>query len=60
MSARPDYYGGHVFIDTVLTLKGRGIRFVDSSNGANRYEVTRRTYDLLKDQYTISMECLLD
>ena len=72
MEASRGYYGGHMYIDTPLEIKGRGIAFVkrysekDFVNpnnhkvGWNHYRVTNRAFEKLKQQYTISMECLLD
>lgn len=72
IEAHRAYYGGHVFIDTPLELKGRGIRFVKTykpgdltssgqyKSGWNTYEVTNRAYDLLKTRYAISWESCLD
>lgn len=72
IEAHRAYYGGHVFIDTPLKLKGRGIRFLKTykpgdltssgqyKSGWNTYEVTNRAYDLLKTRYAISWESCLD
>ena len=72
MEASHSYYGGHYFIDTPLELKGRGITFlkkyeskdfVNPNNrkvGWNEYRVTTKAFNKLKEQYTISMELLLD
>lgn len=72
IEAHRAYYGGHVFIDTPLELKGRGIRLVKTykpgdltssgqyKSGWNTYEVTNRAYDLLKTRYAISWESCLD
>lgn len=73
MEASRGYYGKHMYIDTPLELKGRGIRFVkkyeakDFTNGAenhrcgwNEYCVTNLAFEKLKESYSISMECLLD
>lgn len=72
MEARRAYYGKHYFIDTPLTLKGRGITFIKTyapgelmesgryKTGWNHYQVTERAYGLLEEKYTISRECLLD
>lgn len=66
------YYGRHFFIDTPLELKGRGIEFLEKWDskqltasgqykaGWNHYRVTERAFELLKKQYPISMEALLD
>ena len=72
MEASRSYYGKHMYIDTPLELKGRGITFLkkysekdfynpnDHKVGWNHYQVTNRAYGKLKEQYTISMECMLD
>jgi hypothetical protein len=73
MEATRAYYGKHYFIDTPLTLKpGRGIDFrkVYTKNdftpshyykvGWNSYMVTNAAFEKLKNQYSISMEFLLD
>lgn len=72
MEARRAYYGNHVFIDTTLELKGRGIQFLKTyspndltrsgqyKSGWNSYQVTNRAYDLLKSQYAIAWESCLD
>ena len=72
IEAHRAYYGGHVFIDTPLELKGRGIRFLKMykpgdltgsgqyKSGWNTYEVTNRAYDQLKTRYAISWESCLD
>lgn len=70
--AKMGHYGTHYYIDTPLTLKGRGITFMEmreSKNltasgqflaGWNRYRVTERAFQRLQEQYSISMESLLD
>lgn len=72
MEASISHYGNHVYIDTPLEIKGRGITFIKkysasdflhSNNhkiGWNAYRVTNAAFEKLKTQYTISMECLLD
>lgn len=69
MEASHSYYGGHYFIDTPLELKGRGITPVDAHwvDGCKKqlenwkcYRVTKRAFEKLKEQYSISMECCLD
>ena len=72
MEASRSYYGKHMYIDTPLELKGRGITFLKKYEskeltaygqykvGWNHYQVTNRAFEKLKEQYTISMECLLD
>lgn len=68
MIARMSYSGSHYFIDTPLTLKGQGIKFLEvreSKNltasgqflvGWNRYKVTERAFKKLQEQYSISLE----
>lgn len=72
IEAHRAYYGGHIFIDTPLELKGRGIQFLKTykpgdltssgqyKSGWNTYEVTNRAYDQLKTRYAISWESYLD
>lgn len=60
IEARRAYYGNHWFLDTTLELKGRGITLEKSENGVNKYQVTNRAFDLLKEKYSISHECFLD
>lgn len=72
MEAHRAYYGGHIFVDTPLELKGRGIQFLKTykagdltssgqyKSGWNTYRVTNRAYDLLKTRYAISWESCLD
>lgn len=69
MEASRAYYGGHYFVDTPLELKGRGITPVDTcwTKGCKKqienwkcYRVTRKAFEKLQEQYTISMEVLLD
>lgn len=70
MEASRAYYGKHMYIDTPMTLKGRGITFLkqykpgdlctNRKDGWNHYQVTNLAFEKLKAQYTISMECCLD
>lgn len=72
MEASRGYYGKHWYIDTSLSLKGRGITFLKKYTdndfympgnyrvGWNEYRVTDRAFDKLKEQYTISQRCYLD
>lgn len=72
MEVSRSHYGKHVYIDTPLEIKGRGITllkkyaekdFVKSNHykvGWYSYQVTSNAYDKLKEQYTISMHCCLD
>lgn len=72
MEASRGYYGKHWYIDTPLSLKGRGITFLKKYTdndfympgnyrvGWNEYRVTDRAFDKLKEQYTISQRCYLD
>lgn len=72
MEASRGYYGKHWYIDTPLSLKGRGITFLKKYTdndfympgnyrvGWNEYRVTDRAFDKLKEQYTISQRVLLD
>ncbi len=66
------YYGKHYFLDTPLHLKGRGISFLRSYTskeltasgqykvGWNEYMVTKKAFEKLKEQYTISYKSCLD
>ena len=69
MEASLSYYGKHYYINTPLNLKGRGITQIEANwrKGCRKqienwkcYRVTKATYEKLKEQYTISMECCLD
>lgn len=70
MEASRAYYGKHMYIDTPMTLKGRGITFLkqykpgdlftNRKDGWNHYQVTNLAFEKLKEKYTISMECCLD
>lgn len=69
IEASLSYYGTHYFLDTPLDLKGRGITQLEAHwvngctkqiKGWKRYQVTKKAFEKLKTQYTISMECLLD
>lgn len=70
MEASRAHYGKHMYIDTPMTLKGRGITFMkqyklgeplDSRKaGWNQYQVTNLAFEKLKEKYTISMKCCLD
>lgn len=61
IEASLSYYGKHYHLKTHLDLKGRGITLNETrDNGVKWYTVTRRAYDLLKQQYTISYESRLD
>lgn len=72
MEASLAYYGKHYFVDTPLKLKGRGITLLrqyeekDFCTPGNRkvgwyeYRVTKKAFEKLKTEYSISMECLLD
>lgn len=69
MEASHSYYGGHYFVDTPLELKGRGITEIEAHwvKGCRKqienwktYRVTKKAFEKLKEQYTISMECCLD
>ncbi|OMF35283.1 hypothetical protein BK133_11310 [Paenibacillus sp. FSL H8-0548] len=65
------HYGNHYFIDTQLELKGRGISFLkiyvpddfirpSHKAGWHSYKVTSAAFEKLKEQYSISMERILD
>lgn len=63
MEAGLCYYGGHYWIRTTLELKGRGITEnepVNNNKSIRNYTVTKRAFEKLKEQYTISMRCCLD
>ena len=72
IEAHRSFYGDHHYIDTKLSLKGRGIkhnRVLEEKHlsksaqykvGWNEYIVTERAFEKLQEQYTISQELLLD
>lgn len=73
MEARLAHYGKHYFIDTPLTLSGRGIVHQDTYTaktftggaahrkcGWNCYKVTLNAMEKLRKQYRVSHESLLD
>ena len=53
-------YGGKWRLKTRLELKGRGIKLHEHDNGINTYYVTDLAFKKIENQYSISMECLLD
>ena len=72
MEASLAYYGKHYFVDTPIELKGRGIMLLrqyeekdfctpgDHKVGWYEYCVTKKAFEKLKAEYSISMERLLD
>lgn len=70
--ARIGHYGTHYYLDTPLTLKGRGITFLEKHEaknltasgqymaGWNGYKATERAFKKLQEQYSISMESNFD
>lgn len=72
IEARRSYYGKHMYIDTPLELKGRGIAFIkrydekdfskldDHRVGWNSYMVTNKAFEKLREKYSVSIECCLD
>ena len=72
IEASRSYYGRHYHIYTPLDLKGRGIEHMgvlepgrvskryEYRTGWNEYTVTSKAFEKLQEQYTISMESLLD
>lgn len=53
--------GKHWCLKTELTLKGRGIRFVDlQSKGRKRYRVTEKGLEKIETQYTVVSAVLFD
>ncbi len=69
MEATLSHYGKHYYVDTPIELKGRGITELDPCwhegckkqvEGWRSYRVTIKAFEKLKEQYPISMECLLD
>ena len=69
MDADLAYGGGHYFIATPYELKGRGIKKIRQSwsKGSRKdlenwfsYLVTRKAYEKLKTQYSITKRCFLD
>lgn len=61
IEASLSHYGKHYYLYTRLELKGRGITPSDTSRkGLNCYKATCNAFARLKEQYSISMERLLD
>jgi len=69
MEATLLYCGRHYRVDTPIELKGRGITELDTCwiegckkqiEGWRSYRVTVKAFEKLKEQYPISMKCLLD
>lgn len=72
MEAQLSYYGKHYFVDSPVELKGRGITLVKRYTekdfckpgnyrlGWYEYQVTKLAFEKLKEEYSISMERLLD
>ncbi|MCR5753647.1 MAG: hypothetical protein K6G30_02375 [Acetatifactor sp.] len=61
IEASLSYYGSYYHLKTALDLKGRGITLNEvKPDGVKWYTVTKRAYELLKNQYTISYKSLLD
>lgn len=69
MEAGHCYDGKHYWVDTPIELKGRGITPLECHwiEGCKKqvekwksYRVTRKAFEKLKEQYTISMELNLD
>ena len=68
------HYGKHYFLDTPLTLKvGRGVEFLGVYKpehltpgagqrrvGWNKYKVTMRAFEAIREKYAVSLEMLLD
>ena len=60
IEARSSFYGNHWFLYTGLELNGRGITLIETKNDIYKYKVTNRAFDLLKEKYCISQDCILD
>ncbi|MFW5437136.1 hypothetical protein [Paenibacillus apiarius] len=61
IEARLSHYGTHYYLYTTHELKGRGIVVKDSNRpGLKKYQVTEKAFEKLKQQYSVSMERLLD
>lgn len=71
LEARLSYNGSHYFVDSPHELKGRGITFIKTYTadhfirpsrliGWHSYKVTQAAFEKLKQEYSISMERLLD
>ena len=56
------YGAAHWYLDTPLELKGRGVKYMGQhpSDGRNRYVVTARAFEKIKEQYSVSQVCYLD
>jgi hypothetical protein len=67
MEARLSHGGNHYFVDTPLTLSGRGIEYRGKFSGVpgsrktgwNQYKVTCKAMEKLERQYSVSSESLL-
>lgn len=61
IEAQLGYYGKHYYLITALELRGRGItKDRDDGTGKYWYTVTKKAYEKLKEQYTISCVNYLD
>jgi hypothetical protein len=60
ISASLGHYGTHWYINTDLDIRGRGIRFIESTGNKNRYIVTARAFEKLEKQYSIAIKDQLD
>lgn len=71
IEARLSYYGNYYYLDTTLTLKGRGVihqgimkseELTEAGQrkaGWNRYRVTTAAFDKIQKEHAVSMEMLL-
>jgi hypothetical protein len=70
IEAHLGHYGKHYYLNTPLTLSGRGIEFLETMTAANlvpgsrmvgwnRYKVTVKAFEKLAQQYAIVSESLL-
>jgi hypothetical protein len=72
IDAQLSHYGKHYFLDTPLTLSGRGVLYLCTYSpeqltgpgqrkaGWHHYKVTIAAYERICEQYTVAYESLLD
>ena len=58
--SRLSHYGTHYFVRTPCTLRGRGVEYLDTQEGINRYQLTVRAYESLETHVNIAMKEYLD
>lgn len=72
IEASMSYNGRYYFLYTPLALSGRGVEHIgvyqskdlvpqaQHKTGWNKYQVTRKAFDRIKAEYSVSYEILLD